>query len=534
MSLKITMAGVDITSHVKIESIQAKDILGQGAGTNATRTGRAATCEFLTDLGPANSAVGSGTRVTSPTLVRKGEVVITDIGTNIIFGGYVSTLTDRTDKVRNFTLVDCVDYWQSLDEIAVLETYSGVSDVYIIRDLLTKYAPWISQFHIPKTGSYTFTVKVFKSITLQKALAAITDITGYQIWIDNNKTAYYTLPTLSINAPFKLSSDPDNQTSFPLGVDDNSGLVIDDTATINRVTFFGGKDPSNDFTQDLSTQANGSNRLFVLAYYPRVPSSGQFEIQSQNINGGSNLSYGYLLGRGTQNQFRSNGGTADVLLNSDARTLMFDPGLPAPANSGAGSVTITYRYEFPMIIQLTDPVSFKFYGKYYDGFISDQTVFDRNTAVARCRVILSEQSKGLTTLKLKCWKGGLQAGHLLNVYHSTRNINGTYMIQEVDTVALGNGLFEYTITCGAWNYNVVDSIVASTSAAYKAQLAPINDSTNGQDTVVIQILQPLQDKSIGIHSTWGHTTRTWGHYYARTAAVGDGHDAYAGLCSIAS
>jgi hypothetical protein len=532
MAYSITMAGQNITSHVDMLSVTAKDILGQGAGSGATRTGRAATCEFLTDLGPANSALGAGSVISSPQLVRRGEVIITDSTNNVVFGGFVSMLTDRTDKKTNLTLVDCIDYWQALDNIQVFEQYSGVSDVYIIRDLFGKYAPWIDISHVPTHGSYQYTVKVFKSISLQKALASVTDVTGWQIWVNARKSAYYTLPTSGLNAPFSLSTSPDNHKSFTLGVDQQSGLIIDDNAIINRVTFWGGKNPSNDFTQDLSTQANGSNLTFVLAYYPRVAADGVFHINVANINSGADLTYGYILGKGTQNEFISKGGLAAVLINGDARTLNFDPGGTAPVNGGANSVTMTYRYEFPMIIQLTDKASHTFFGSWYDGVISDQTVFDQATAVARCRTLLAEQSKGLTTLKVSCWRGGIQSGQLLNIFHSARNINGTYMVQEVDTKALGNGLFQYDITCGAWNYNVVDSIMAATQAAYQANLSPTNDTANGQDVSVLQITQ--QAENVGVHEAWVHSTRQYGAYKARASAVGDGHDAYCGLCSVSS
>lgn len=532
MPYSVTMAGVDITTHVQVESITAKDVLGQGAGSNATRTGRAATCEFLTNLGPASAAIGAGTTVTTPQLVRKGEVVITDANGNNVFGGFVSTLTDRTDKMQNFTLVDCIDYWQALDSIQVQQIYSGVSDVFIINDLLKTYAPWINRSQLPTFGSYTFTVKVFKAISLQKALAAITDVTGWQIWTDGLKNIFYTNPLNSFTAPFSLSTSPNNLTSFTFGVDQSAGLVIDDNAVINRVTFFGGKNPSNDFTQDLSTQANGSNLLFVLAFYPRVASTGVFHINVQNINNGNDLTYGYILGRGAKNMFISQGGLAAVLLNADARTLNFDPGGPAPVNSGANSVSMTYRYEFPMVIQISDKASRAFFGSWYDGVISDQTVFDRSTAVARCRVLLSEQSKGLTTLKVSCWKAGIQSGQILNVFHGPRNINGSYMVQEVDVTSLGNGLFRYDITCGAWNFNVIDSIIAATSAAYQAGLAPTNDSNNGQDVSVLEITQ--QGENVGVHDVWSVQTRTRGHYYANATPQHDGTDAYAGLFSVSS
>lgn len=530
MGFRVLMHGQDITAYTQELSIQIKDTLGQGAGVGGGKTGRASTCEFLTNLGPATSAVGSGTTIHSPQLVRQGEVNIQDSTGANIFGGYVCKLTDQTDKKQLYTLVDCYDYWQELDRYMVQEIYSGVSDVFMIKDLLTKYAPWVRQNHLPTFGGFNFTVKNFKAISLQKVLVAITDVTGYQIWIDAYGNIFYQNPLQASTAPFGLSTSPDNLHNFPLGVDSTQGLVIDDTAAINRVTFFGGKNPSNDFTQDLSTQANGSNRLFVLAFYPRYAHDGVFHINVQNIASGNDLVYGYKLGTTTKNAFKSKGGLADVLVNGDAHTLEFDPGAAAPINSGPNSVTMTYRYEFPMIIQLTDQPSRIFFGRYYDGVISDDTVFDSATAVARCRVLLNEQAKGLTTLKVSCWKTGIQAGQRINITHSARNISGTFMVQEVDTVPLGGGIFRYDITCGAWKFNVVDAILAATQDAYHANLAAVNDNNNGQVTNVLEITQLVENAKLS--EVWSVSTRAWGSYYARSSPVGDGADAYSGLFSV--
>jgi hypothetical protein len=139
---------------------------------------------------------------------------------------------------------------------------------------------------------------------------------------------------------------------------------------------------------------------------------------------------------------------------------------------------------------------------------------------------------GLTTLKLRCWKAGLQSGQTISIYNSVRGINKAYLIQEVDLVPLGAGQFAYDVSLGAWSWNMVDILIQATNAAYNAGLAPTNDNANGVTTNAIQIQQVASNMSVS--TTLSTSTRTWGGYYARTTALGDGHDAYAGLFSISS
>lgn len=523
MGLTIKLSNVDITTYVDELSIQATDILGQGPGTTSVNAGRAATLQFNTSLGPASSAVGSGEVVSVPTLVRGGEIQIWDANNTLIFGGYLGKLDDITSKTFIQTTCYAYDYYQELDRIQVQAYYSGVSDTFMIKDLFTKFAPWVDTSLIPNAGNYQFTAKVFKSITLQKAINAITDITGWIIWISPDRKAHYVSPTNTQTAPFSISSVPDFITKFNHGF---NSLEIDDTSTINRVLFYGGKKLSLDFTQDLSTQANGNNTLFVLAYYPHTCADGKYHIKA---NGSGDLVLGYVSGTGVKNTLKSQGGDCDILMNTDAHTLLFNT---APTNGGPNTVTAKYRYDYPMVVQVVDTASYAYFGRYFDGVISDETVFDTATAVARCRTLLAEQSMGLTTLKIRCWKGGLQSGQTLGVFNSIRGINKSYLIQEVDLVPLGAGQFAYDVTLGAWSWNMVDVILGATNAAFNAGLAPVNDNLNGIQTNAIQVEQFLS--SMGVTMTLTTNTRQWGGYYARAVALGDGHDAYAGLFSISS
>lgn len=522
MGLTFLLGGQDITNYVDEMSIQLSDTLGQGAGTSAVSSGRASTIQFKTTLGPIMSALGAGSSPGVPALLRGAEIQVSDTSNTCIFGGYLTKADDNTEKKQIYTTCYGYDYYAELDRIQVQQYYSGRSDVYMIRDLFSTYAPWVDLSLLPATGSYQFTVKVFKAVSLQKALNAITDITGWIAWIDTSKRLRYINPASSSSAPYSVSDAPNYITSFPAAYET---LTVDDTAAVNRVVFYGGKKLSNDFTQDLSTQANGSNKVFVLAYYPHAASDGTIHIQA---NGSGDLAYGYEAGSGDEDKLKSAGGTADVLLNTDAHTLTFDV---APTNAGPNSVTARYRYDYPMVVQVTDQASRNFFGRYFDAPLNDESVLDVPTAVARCRTLLAEQGMGLTTLKLNIWnKPGLKAGQILKVKDSVRGVDGSYLIQQVDTVPLGAGKFKYNVSCGAWSWNVVDVLLDAIHAAFKAGLEPVDDNANGVQTNAIKV-QQLSDL-LAVTSSVSVQERTTGAYYARSTPLGDGHDAYCGLFTV--
>ena len=403
------------------------------------------------------------------------EIRIFDANNVCVFGGYAGKLSDKTESTRVYTQVDCYDYWQHVDRILVTALFTTATDLSIIKSLCAQYTPWLNLSLLPAAPNYTFQTKNYKGQSLQKVLADITNVTGFYIWIDNNKYLHYNSPAVSPIAPFSLSTSPNFSSSFPLHVTD---LEIDDNSAITRVTFFGGRQPSSDFTQDLSPQANGSNKLFVLAYYPRASSTGNIDVK---VNGTAKT-LGYLLGSGAQNTLKSSGGLADVLLNADAHTLTFDVAPP----SGTNTVSATYRYEYPMIIQIEDEAAYKLYGMHLDGIISDDTVFDRNTAVARCRILLSQQSQGLLSFKASCWKAGLTSGMVMNIFHSVRGINGSYTIQEVSVKALGAGNFQYDLQLGAWRWDLTDTIM---NAIHTAVAPQSTSNDNGQSPNVVDIFQ---------------------------------------------
>ena len=451
-----------------------------------------------------------GGTYTPAQLVRQGEVILYDPSGNKLFGGYAGKLSDATIAKQNYTQVQCYDYWQSLRRININEILDGISDIAAIQYLIATYAPWVDLSLLPTFPSGTLLGRVWRNKTLQWALQSIADMTGNQIYINPNKQMIYVRPTNAQAAPFSLSDTPDYRLSYAHVVDE---YAIDDNSIINRVTFYGGKKPTPDFTQDISTQANGSNTTFVLAYYPRKSSNGKVQV----LVGGVQQTVGYTLGTGAANTLISQGGSAQVLVDADARTLTFNT---AP---GTGvSVSCVYRYQIPLIIEVSQQDSYNFYGQWYDGTISDETVVDSTTAVQRCRVVLLEQAYGQTTLRARCYQSGIQAGQQLQVTNTLKGINTTFIVQQVTGAPLAPGVWEFSLTLGAWNWNLVDVLM---------QLA---QRTNGSDITQQENTTPTQvnvatSVSSSIAVTVTPLTRAMANYWPGPSGTGN---MYSGLSSI--
>jgi hypothetical protein len=452
-----------------------------------------------------------------PALVRMGETKIYDFTGTLVFGGYAGIIEDKTDRKSVFTHVQCYDYWQQLDRIIVTEVYSGTSDTFMIKDLISKYAPWLDTSLVPSSTNYLFSSQPYLHVTLQAALQSITDTAGQVIWITPDKKVHYIPLNGASSAAFEVSDSPNFSTSYPATI---TKYEQDDTAAINRVYFYGGNYLSNDFTQDISTQANGSNTLFAIAYYPYEATDGHVHVTV----GGVAQAVAFT---GADQSILSNvlkpAGTADVLINRSSHTLQF-----ATAPGSGVSVTCKYRYQLPLTVVLTSQASFAFFGQYLDGTYTDTTVIETSTAIQQSRVLLSEQAFGLTTLEMDIWQPGLVPGTVITVNNTVRGISGNFMIQSVEGTFMGggqSGTIKYHVVCGAWHWNVVDVLMSMLRGG-----APLDTNIDGSGNPIQVPDVPID--TVDVTFTITTSTRTQGGYYPRLTPVGDGHDAYPGLASV--
>lgn len=489
----VFLEGQDITEFVEEESYRGTSVLGQGAGVGAGGTGQATTCEFDVWLGPVASAIGKNQTPSGTDLVRQGEVLVFDARGTKVFGGYATIMKDITESLDPQTHINCHDYWQHLDRIQVNNHFFNADDVTIIKSLLDQYAPFIDQSLIPAFGNQTYPDKILKD-TLRGCIQKLADENGWMVWVDPEKRLHYASPSSGQTAPFGVSDDADSVLTQPHQLHE---YVVDDTGIINRVVFYGGKSNSPDFTQDLSVQANGVNKTFFIAYQSHNASDGQKHL----VQNGVELALGSVFDTSAAGLFKSQGGDSDALINSAARIITFDV-----APLGTDTLTFEYRYQTPLVIIMSNAQSHNFYGDWYEGRITDSSVFDSNLALQRCRVLLAQQAFGLVSVSLTVWTPGIQAGQLLNVKNAVRGVDETFLVQKVVTKPTGGGTFEYDIELGAWNWNLVDLLVQNARVLNPA------DTNIEEDISVIQARESVTGATVVIAITT--STNPSGQYFS--------------------
>jgi hypothetical protein len=120
----------------------------------------------------------------------------------------------------------------------------------------------------------------------------------------------------------------------------------------------------------------------------------------------------------------------------------------------------------------------------------------------------------------------LVAGTQIRIDNVARGIHNTYIIQEVKAQGTGGGAYTYDVTCGAWNWQLADVILASTRSQ------ALEDLSQESETDIIQV--EVGSFTLKAQFTVTTASRPSGGYYARATPVGDGHDAYSGLFTITS
>ena len=468
--------------------------------------------QYTTALSSGRISAHYGAIGVVPVLVDQGEITVQDADGVYIFGGRAAYFEDASlqQSLTVRTKISSHDYFQDLDRVEVNEVYTGEDDIFIIKDILTTYAPWIDQSLLPATGTFTFGKRYVRAQSVKVALQKIAAVTGYLVWISPDAKIHYTAPTDASAAPFSLSDDPNFSTSFGY---DLASWVKDSTGIINRVYFYGGKQESDDFTQDLFPQYNGTtNKVFLLAYYPHNATDGNIHVTKN----GSDLVIGNPFSTGSDGKLIADGGTAQVLLNYDAETLTFD----VSVLSGVTTLTATYRYNTPLVVVVSDKSSFQYYGRWYDGKLDDSSVLDATTAIQRARVLLAQQSFGLESLQIVTWQGGLMAGQIVSYVNSLRGVDTTYQVQRVQVDPLGAGHFQYTVDLGAWNWGLTDLVMAT------ARRAGVQDDSTDENTNVITATELAE--TLTVSDTWTLTGHATGAYKYRNAPV-DADDAHWGL-----
>lgn len=199
MSLTFTIAGVDRTASVQVETLAVTDTLGSRN-----------TCTFVLEDSTISHrpAIGS-------------EVIVMD-GATRVFAGTIDDFTeaDLSPEVTTGAIytIDAVDWNQLTDRFDVAKAYTAMSLRDIVDDIvnggslvggLTLAAEGVTMTTATVPTGPTIEAAVWNYLPVSTAFQDLADLTGYSWWIDYNKVLWFQ-PRAGVAAPYGLTDTSGN------------------------------------------------------------------------------------------------------------------------------------------------------------------------------------------------------------------------------------------------------------------------------------------------------------------------------------
>lgn len=365
-----------------------------------------------------------------------------------LFAGYINdlqiTYDDNYAAGPNRTWhVTCAGYGAILENATFTGAFDSQTDAQIIQSVFANYSSWVNVTNAANTSSpspiitgITVDAISFNENTLRDVLNSLTALSGFLYYFDYYGTLYY-LPAYYSAASFVLTdAQPDNVTSFSYY---EYQLEKDATQQKWDVIVIGGKFLAGAI-QDSFT-GDGSTTVFTLAQQPH-------NIHQTTVAGS-------LIKVGVSKRDKFTGGVT-ALYNKAKKTLTFQT---APANGA--SILIQYTYEAPIVVECIDdsvnkPVSPAYALPPFISKIHDTNLTSNAAATTRGLVELTNLSKPLVTITCKAQQFA-SVGQIIYFTASLDGIlNQPYVVQEVDSSYLGNGINEFNYTLGYYRPTFTD------------------------------------------------------------------------------
>jgi hypothetical protein len=350
-----------------------------------------------------------------------------------------------------------------LESAIVNAVYQGQYDDQIISSVIGNYAANQISLIQPNSSSPAPVQRgaVIDSVsysdnTLREVLNGLVDTSGYMYYLD----WYYTLrynPSFYAAAPFMLTDGiADNISSFNFH---DFTFESDGTQRKRRVKVIGAKLLAT--AQDVFS-GNGTTKQFNLTYIPAQINSLVVGTTQQRvgINGRDSFSSGKF----------------DVLLDKANQFILFNAAPPSATNN----VAAIYSFEATITVQAVAqdanvPIAPAYAQPLYDARVHDTNIISLTSASVRGLAELSKYSKAQTIIKLST-NAYAGIGSIINVTHWLTSLdNAPFVVQQVESSYLGNGINEYKYTLGAYQPSLTDHIRnANKAMSRSATVARVN------------------------------------------------------------
>jgi len=360
----------------------------------------------------------------------------------IRFAGKISEAPQRRYSLGVYAYdVACVDYTQDLQKRQVVENFTSEYAGDIIKSIVNEYALELGTYHV-QDGILVDYISFNYTYPLE-CIIELAELTGYDWYVDYEKNIHFFARTTN-DAPYELTetADVDNEEYKDLNIS------VDKTQLNNTQIVRGGYQFSSDYTQTWVVQA-GQTEL-PIAYKPYVPDSGAIEL---SIDGGANITPG----------IDNIDTTDDYVVNVSEKTLK-----DQNTNWVGGEViTLVYKYKIPILAKVKDSASINLMKQYeggdgiYEGeIIVDDTIETKDAARQRGQSVIDIYSNPLVTGSFMTTKYGYRSGQLLTIDIPSRDIDSTYLIQNVTATSIGNGEFEYEVTFATRLKGLTDFLIS--------------------------------------------------------------------------
>jgi len=386
-TIVVTIGGVDKTSLVKKETLEIDDTL------NARNS-----CSFDMVDESANYRPSVGQ-----------VVVITSDGTKV-FAGTIDNIVEQKLTKNNDALyynIDCVDYNQICDRYTVPAAYENQTLQAIVHDIVDNYLSGESITYTNVETGPTISKAVFVYNTVTEAFNDLSDLTGYDWYIDYNKDLHF-FARESNTAPAEISDANDNFISI--------AVTKSREQYRNRQYLRAGYDITSSRTE--SFKGDGENQTWVLKFpVSVVPSAVDVNGVAKTIG---------IRGVESGKDFYWSKNQKEITQDDSGTKL-----------TSSDTLNVTYQGFYPIIVRtdredaITDRKTVEGGNGIYENIEEDSSIESQNTAKEKSQALLRRYGTILQHVDIITDASGFKAGQLVKIDVSAHGLNGTYLIQSV-------------------------------------------------------------------------------------------------------
>ena len=369
------------------------------------------------------------------------ELIITTNSGTKLFAGYLTAVKKITATVSGRFIYNCqaAGYTETLlkGELVQESISTPTSMSGIVGFIFNKYDSYGIDYttHVP--AGPTIQSIVFPFVHLSEALNRIGKETGYRWYLDNDRKLHMTLQG-DESAPVTFEESRNNFR--------NLTITPDASQLRNRITLRGGKFISNNFSQEIET--NGLVREWILREKPK-----DFISLVENVPA-SGISYTREVGVDPIDEDTGN----EYMFNFQEKFLRL---ADAMTTSSGTILTVTYKYETPLLVRTSDNVSINLMktlkggNGIFDFYIFDKNLKSKTEARDRGQAELDDYSNPLTKGEFKTstlligTETILKPGQTVTLNVPTMGIsNIAYEIQEVAWQSIDDNEFDIRVKFG--------------------------------------------------------------------------------------